>query len=884
MSREVPEANRRRAMSLAAAVAALLATSVFGCSDDEVDPTPTSSSSSGSPAGGGGGQGAMPAGGAGGGGAGGGGEAGSGGVAQGCLETASDSTRGSAIAISPDDATLVVANREAGSVAVLDVDYTGGLPTLGRPTEIALGGEPWQVAVDACGERAYVVLRESQKLVEIGLEGRPTAAREVAVGSEPTAVALSPNNRLAFVANWVEGTVSAIDTATMTVDKTYDLNAVLAETGFLGASVSAATSRPALAHPRSLAVTNDGDGDDEDESVFVTEFFAQRTEAEAVDGSNADVNWVGIVYQIDLSDDGIETHALSSIADTGFANANLQPTGCFPNQLQSITIAAGRVYVTSICASPEGPVDPKTMTHPVVHVLDAVTGAEVAAPANLNEVLGDAFAGGFGLYPLVTNDLVFKPGTSDAYVIANGTDTAYRLAYDGGTIASVGGDNGAFIDLAPVDLDADLRGHNPIGIAVASSAPIAFVANEVSRNVTAVDIDPTQDEVAGLSAADPRVVRTAELPTDPAEQSRLRGKRFFQTGRDRWSLGGQGWGACQSCHFEGLSDNITWYFARGPRQSTSLDGSFASNDPTDQRIFNWTAVFDEIHDFENVARGLDGAVGALVHTLSDPPVNTDRINLADATLFPPAGSGGLNGSAEQVNDTVSVLQDWDDIEAYIQNIRSPRAPVGLAAADVAAGESLFVAARCDGCHGGAKWTLSRRFYAPSGPTNELLLTTPYDGAALVSAGFPAALLPAESGLQFMRSPNPKSGALDQIQCVLRPVGTFGVSPIDVGVVELRADMVSIGQGNEPSGRGFNVPSILGTQAGAPFFHAGNARTLEELLSSLFEEHHAALTSGFDPQGQDLSNLVAYLLSIDESSTPFALPLVGADGGDFCATP
>jgi hypothetical protein len=75
------------------------------------------------------------------------------------------------------------------------------------------------------------------------------------------------------------------------------------------------------------------------------------------------------------------------------------------------------------------------------------------------------------------------------------------------------------------------------------------------------------------------------------------------------------------------------------------------------------------------------------------------------------------------------------------------------------------------------------------------------------------------------------------------------------------------------------------QVGAPYLHAGNARTLEELLSAIFAGHHAALTPGFAPQGQDLANLVAYLLSIDEGKTALALPTTaGANGGDFCAAP
>jgi hypothetical protein len=224
------------------------------------------------------------------------------------------------------------------------------------------------------------------------------------------------------------------------------------------------------------------------------------------------------------------------------------------------------------------------------------------------------------------------------------------------------------------------------------------------------------------------------------------------------------------------------------------------------------------------------------------------------------------------------------------NAVSPHAPVGLSAAAVAAGADLFssttTGGACQGCHGGAKWTVSRRFYSPSGTTNEALLTTAYDGAALTAAGFPSELLPAGTGSQFMRSPNPKSGAFDQIQCVLRPVGTFATSPAGVNVVELRADMVTAGQGNEAVGKGFNVPSLLGVQVGAPFFHAGNARTLEELLGDTFAEHHRALAGAtYLETAADVDKLVQYLLSIDNDKALVAIPATpGATGGVLCDAP
>ena len=94
-----------------------------------------------------------------------------------------------------------------------------------------------------------------------------------------------------------------------------------------------------------------------------------------------------------------------------------------------------------------------------------------------------------------------------------------------------------------------------------------------------------------------------------------RGKHFFFTGRGRWS--DNAWSSCASCHPGGLSDNVTWVFAAGPRQSTSLDGSFSHGaGGQKQRIFNWTGIFDELHDFERNTRGVQGGLGAVTVSAS----------------------------------------------------------------------------------------------------------------------------------------------------------------------------------------------------------------------------------------------------------------------------
>jgi len=72
--------------------------------------------------------------------------------------------------------------------------------------------------------------------------------------------------------------------------------------------------------------------------------------------------------------------------------------------------------------------------------------------------------------------------------------------------------------------------------------------------------------------------------------------------------------------------------------------------------------------------------------------------------------------------------------------------------------------------------------------------------------------------------------------------------------------------------------------GAPYFHAGNARTLEEALSSTFAGHYQSpVAQVFSPTPAQVRQLVAYLLSIDGSTTPVVIPALGASGGDYCAS-
>jgi mono/diheme cytochrome c family protein len=848
--------------------------------------------------------------------------------------------RGAAVALSPDDKIAVAVNRDSGSATILRVAYESQEPSLELIDEIEFGegSQPFMVVIAKDGETAFVILRKEQRVVKISdLGGKPYLDGSVTVGSEPTAIALSPSGKRGFVANWVDGTVTEFDTDSLEVKYTIDLNAALVDTGYLGH----VEPRPALAHPRSVALSNDGDDEDDDESLFVTEYFGQQAEEGKSDGSNADTFKVGLVYRVALSDREVFAIEFGALADMGFKDANGNAAGCYPNQVQSIALHGPFAYVMSVCASPEGPlgikatmttcedvddcgdldlqepacIQPtatapasicvdvagaKTTTAPLLSVIDTRKNLEVAGSARSLNAEFDALFRDSKIdaasqrFPLFANNIAFLPGKSVAYVTANGTDAVFRLRFDPktGELYEVGATQNPFINLAPVGIAADKAGKNPISIAILQNYPrFAIVANDVSRNATLLDFN-TQAIAGGVKT--PVVIATTAQPDKGSdEEAILRGKRFFNTGLVRWSLRGQGWGSCQSCHGDGLTDNVTWHFARGPRQSVSLDGSFASTHAEDQRLFNWTAIKDQVDDFEDNARDTSGGVGAIVSAVSDPLVTADRID------FVGLGHSNLNGSSADLADpdnplevdAPSKLADWKEIERFIQVIRSPRAPSNLDDDKVAAGRELFVyQGGCQGCHGGEKWTISQRFYTPSTAVGAALLTTKFP----VPDGFPTALLPAQNpDNQTLRFQGGNAAAFDQILCAVRPVGTFNVAEPGVGIAELRADMMTPAQGAgnpEGEGAGYNPPSLLGVSIGGPYFHAGNARTLEALLGDTFETHYAALAPNYlaydDSAERDarVSELVQFMLSIDEDTEYLDIPEPGARGGSLCIDP
>jgi YVTN family beta-propeller protein len=783
-------------------------------------------------------------------------------------------SRSSTIALTDDGSRVLMVNPEDDSLSVFTT--ADNL----RTGKVATGDEPANVVVAADGT-AYVANRADATVVKISRidAATPSIDATVGVGSEPVGLALSPTGARLFVAEFAESRVAVIDTATMTVT----------------------ASIPAPRNPRALLVTNDGDPEDDDETLIVAEFFGTPTPG----GEAKDDGRRGNIRRYALSDLSSTGAITLSPTDSGFPRGGVagNPTvRTSPNQLGAMATVDGRLYVTSISASPEGPPRFDNNVFPVVYVADLASGAEVTSgggTTNLARKIVDAIPSPTPAAPrFIPGDLAdldFVPGTRVSYIVGKAGDVMQRATWDDSGVV-IGSTANVQIDLAGDDARGRCQG--PTGVAVLDTTR-AFVNCWMTRRLGVVDLT-TQALLTTVEAAAP--------PTSGAEQSQARGRRFYFTGRGRWSnaggngaKGGEGWSSCGSCHPDGLTDNMTWVFAAGPRQTTSQDGSFSHGPgPQKQRIFNWTGVFDEHHDFERNTRDVSGGLGAI--TTAPTLADCNQLDRETQVSLAPGGVtiGGLQKPLKELQDDIALAtcghKDWDDIDNFVKVVRPPRAVTTAETAAVERGRQLFEDGGCAKCHGGQGFTVSRRYFVPSESTNVSLAGTAFTPGAF----FPATMFYSNGGAprsQISGQPaipnadatgpaEPNAIGIAQVACSLRNVGTFG-APGDTAAtdaLELRPFQGSLVRAQGRAG--YNVPSLYGLAVGAPYLHHGQAATLDDLLSDArWGFHTNAGNANFSLELADptkRSDLIDFLLSIDADQPEFAIP--SDAGGSFDACP
>ena len=438
--------------------------------------------------------------------------------------------------------------------------------------------------------------------------------------------------------------------------------------------------------------------------------------------------------------------------------------------------------------------------------------------------------------------IAFKQSKPEGFVALGATDRLLRVTLDNTGLPSINppanaGDPGNIVriqlkdpqDIVLLDPNDTIGGKNPRGLVINSSDTRAYVMDFLSRDVAVVDIS---GDVPALYHTVTRMP-SADLPAPATvEATVLRGKQLFNSAigpvgaaansqRPSGRMSDTGWGTCYSCHPNGLTDSVTWMFADGPRQAISMESTFpfgaaviVNGAPalpeSHMRALNWSAVRDEVPDFERNIRAVSGGGGLI------PGIAEGAAGLANVPDLTPVANTGRSA-------------DLDSIATYLAlGVRAPISPVS--SHTVKKGRTLFAEAGCQNCHGGPNWTISALDFTPP----------------------PAASQIADA----------------QLVKFLCRVGTFDPNLFADGVSnEIRANNAANVQARGILG--FNPPSLVSVFASAPYLHSGAAATLDAVLENV-THRSVGRADGLDTltDPHDRKELVRFLESIDRGTEPF----------------
>ena len=599
---------------------------------------------------------------------------------------AGPTTSSTPIALTSDDRFVWVVNPDNDSVSIIEV----GGDVNAKSSEISVGKDPQRVAITPDDRKVYVTNQRSGTVSVIDASTMQVI-KTIQVGTEPVGCALTPDGAKLYVANSSSDEVTVIDTAT---------------------DEEIATIDNVGPKPHAIAITGD--------KVYVTQFLAQlRSDARSVvEKEGRDDGKEGRVTVISaLTDTIVGRVILNPLTSVGF-NSNgsvldrigaADPatftfaTGGFPNLLNSIAIKGTRAYLPNVGDSPNGPVRFDSNVQSFLSVFDTTTDQDSGQTINMNKGVG-AEPPGIRLFNTTPFAIAFKNNSDEGFAVAGGIDRLVRVVLDANGTPSINastmpGDPGNIIRI-PV-------GQNPQGIVINSTDTRAYVFNFISRDVSVVDIssDPTAYHQTIR-------IQSAGLPTPGTLEAIVHhGNELFNTSigpegtnanarAPAGRMSSFGWGNCYNCHPHGLTDGVTWMFGDGPRQTISMESTAEHPQPSGsminangapllpdfkQRVLNWSAVRDEIQDFELNIRGVSGGQGLI---RDGQPV----VNLTPTT-------------------TTGRDADLDAIAAYVAfGIKAPIAKNRGRSAD--RGRELFARANCQSCHGGPNWSRSRVDFTP----------------------------------------------------------------------------------------------------------------------------------------------------------------------------
>ena len=784
--------------------------------------------------------------------------------------------------LTSDETRVVVVNREANSVSIIQVKDANGNDVANKLAEIGVGQEPRCVAIHPTDRAAYVTNGISGTVSVVDLV-RGREVRQIKVGTEPRGCALTADGSLLYVANHTEGTVSILVTSN-------PLNPILDGAVQVGG------------RPTAIAITDKGPGNIT--TVFVTQIFAELNpdfKDPTFDGNGEarDLGKQGVVqaFPAGNANPPITKITLKPLANSGFtanrvapnnfcntvppaqsnifcprpdlpatdpANTN-NPQGVFPNQLLSAVIRDDRLYLPNIGAQPEPPEIFNANVQALVYSVDIDSQEELTAEhVNLNQQIAvETAAPPPSLDRTFGNDLVAIDGNAagdNFLIVSRGGNQVFRAKRDLAT------DKLNILNAAGTAVDCRIQtGNLPSGVAIRQDGTRGYANNEANFSVTSMNIEDGFCLTLQLDIA-------SSTPPAPGsfEHAVLLGKIAFFTALGipdndifgtpirniiprnfKGKQSKDAWSSCGSCHPDGLADGVTWIFGTGPRQTKPLDGMFnKGTNSEDQGLLNWSAIRGSNTDFNNNSRGVQGGCGFA----SDDFDPGQCFAKGATTIANPAIYD--HGIVQGASDALDAQTLWIFAAVRALNQPQPSNAVGRAGGLYGQLRLLPRGSQVD----------EERDLPPRQPRRrrpERGAVGPRRHQARGGAAGGTAL--ANEFFSFTCN--------NLTIKYLEKVGTFDIN----NPMEIRDNAAA---STAFGGNGFNVPSLLSINYHAPYLHRGQAQTLEQVfplhgLGPDGEEFPPTTTIQTQLTAAQRADLLTFLKSIDGTT-----PHIRSEGDAF----
>lgn len=622
----------------------------------------------------------------------------------GCQPPAQPSSRASgSLALSSDDATVFAVDTDNGVLAVID-------PATKEVRHVKVGLAPARVVVDS-NDTAFVTNR-GDRSVSVVRKGELVESARIAVGVEPSGMALTPDGKTLLVVSATaldrtdQGTLTAIDTETL--EKKWEV--------------------PVGEEPRAVAV---------------------------IAGNRAMVSLYkqGELVEVDL---GAGRVVSSKTGIYEAANATRISTGT-PSRFGGTSTFRPRA-ATDLVVTPGG----ERVFAPVVWAREDSIGRRPTSAGGYYSAGGPCNIGAVATAGIVTVDTAGapQPQVDDlTSCFASGTNSADKdfpastlassatgaKAIQGPTVGVIDptgqwlmvlsreSRNLAFMPAwkrsgTSIDFDAtgsairtvtDVQGHGADGLAVTRDFTRAYVYSQFDHRLEVFEGKNVNEQATIVAKGS--IVVAGDTIADPALRE---GRKLFFDAKDPRMSSPTTTVACSTCHLEGREDGHVWQFPDGPRQTPALAGrKLLSTAP-----YHWSGEFGTLDQFN-------------VHTI------TERM-----------GGSGLDLS------TAAMLDQFIDQLPVAEN--PLRAAMAQGEAEVR-GKAAFQKAQCDTCHTGALFTDNSNANVGTlrlnvaNPDNGPVVTAGFNVPSLIGLGRSAPYLHDGSQLSLLErvfsNPNDKHG-------------------------------------------------------------------------------------------------------------------------------